>query len=46
MTKKEKFIMADLHINQNNKGWQFRWTKDEDDIIREYYHINGYKKVL
>ena len=38
--------MADLHINQNNKGWQFLWTKYEDDIIRQYYHKNGYEKVL
>ena len=28
--------MADLHINQN-KGWQYRWTQDEDDIIKKYY---------
>ena len=28
--------MTDLYIN-NNKGWQFTWTSEEDDIIRKYY---------
>ena len=37
--------MADLHINQN-KGWQFRWTKEEDEILRKHYHSGGYEKVL
>lgn len=28
--------MTDLYINKN-KGWQFAWTPEEDDIIRKYY---------
>lgn len=31
--------MTDLYIN--NKGWQFSWTNEEDDVIREYYPISG-----
>ena len=31
--KRKGVIMADLHINQN-KGWQYRWIQEEDDIIR------------
>lgn len=36
--------MADLHINRN-KGWQYRWTQDEDDIIKKYYSIKGYDEL-
>lgn len=37
--------MADLHNNEN-KGWEFKWTDYEDNIIKEYYPQNGYEKVL
>lgn len=36
--------MADLHINQN-KGWKYRWTQEEDDIIRKYYSLKGYDEL-
>ena len=39
--------MAGLHTNKNsNKGWQFKWTKEEDDLILKYYQSNGYEKLL
>ena len=34
--------MAELHINN---GWNFKWTNEEDDIIRQYYPKNGANKV-
>jgi hypothetical protein len=44
---REIIIMADLHINKNNnKGWQFKWTQEEDDLIIKYYQSNGYEKLL
>lgn len=36
--------MADMHIN-SNKGWQFRWTAEEDKILKTHYPQNGYLKV-
>lgn len=42
--KRKGVIMADLHINQN-KGWQYRWIQEEDDIIRRYYSIKGYDEL-
>ena len=36
--------MADLHINRN-KGWRYRWTQDEDDIIKKYYSTKGYDEL-
>ena len=36
--------MADLHINRN-KGWKYRWTQDEDDIIKKYYSTKGYDEL-
>lgn len=34
--------MAELHINN---GWNFKWTNEEDNIIRQYYPKNGANKV-
>ena len=31
--------MADLHIN-NNKGWSFKWSDEEDDLIKKHYPLN------
>ena len=36
--------MADLHIN-SNKGWKYKWTEYEDEIIRKYYNSGGYERV-
>lgn len=35
--------MADLHIN-NYKGWNIKWQKYEDELIKEYYSL-GAKEV-
>ena len=37
--------MADLHINKNRGGWKYRWTQDEDNIIRRYYSTKGYDEL-
>ena len=34
--------MAGLHINA---GWNFKWTNEEDEIIRKYYPKNGANTV-
>lgn len=34
--------MAGLHINA---GWNFKWTNEEDEIIRKYYPKNGANAV-
>ena len=36
--------MADLHINEN-KGWKYCWTKEEDDVIKQYYTSKGYDEL-
>lgn len=36
--------MANLHIN-SQCGWKYKWTEDEDDIVRKYYPCNGWKEV-
>lgn len=35
--------MADLHINK--KGWGFKWTPEEDRVIRENYASKGYEEL-
>lgn len=35
--------MADLHINK--KGWEFKWTPEEDRIIKENYTNKGYDEL-
>ena len=35
--------MADLHINK--KGWEFQWTPEEDNIIKENYTSKGYDEL-
>lgn len=34
------------YVNINKKGWNYRWTKEEDGIIQEFYPKHGYNKVL
>lgn len=36
--------MADLHIN-NNKGWSYKWSDEEDNLIKKYYPLNGASEV-
>ena len=36
--------MANLHIN-SQCGWKYKWTKEEDDILRKYYPLNGWVEV-
>jgi len=35
--------MSDVNIN---KGWSFKWSESEDEIIKQYYPSGGYTKVL
>lgn len=37
--------MTDLYIN-NNKGWKFAWTPEEDEILKKYYPQYGFNGVF
>lgn len=37
--------MADLHINQS-RGWETQWNEEEDKILKEYYPIYGWERVI
>ena len=36
--------MANLHID-TQCGWKYKWTEEEDNIVKKYYPINGWEKV-
>lgn len=36
--------MSDVNINKN--GWKYQWNIEEDEVIRKFYPMYGYDKVL
>lgn len=38
-------IVSESNINQN-KGWSFRWTSEEDDILRNNYSTKTIEEIL